>query len=151
MTHPDSYYTQNKLYEYRKKNHLTRSDLADVVDVSEHTIYSWEVGKSNPHKSCIIKLANLFSVDPEELGLTPYTPRNYRENVEIEPVRQEELDGLFAEIDALGYDCLREIEAYLSPDPEHRILRKLRGGLVSDAELELIRRIIAKHRERGRG
>lgn len=151
MTHPDSYYTQNKLYEYRKKNHLTRSDIAAVVDVSEHTIYSWETGKSNPHKSCIIKLANLFGIDPEELGLTPYTPRNYRENAEIEPVRQEELDRLFAEIDALGYDCLREIEAYISPDPERRILRKLRGGLVSDAELELIRRIIAKHKGCGRG
>ena len=38
----------NKIYELRKKKHLTQEDLAILLDISDKAVSKWENGTSKP-------------------------------------------------------------------------------------------------------
>lgn len=61
---------------------------------------------------------------------------------------KSELAALIDEINKLGRPCLREVLAYLGPETERYLLQRLYDGKVSDDDIDMMRRVIAKHRER---
>lgn len=50
--------------QLRKKYHLTRKQLGELVGVGVTSIYLWETGKRNPSKSALLLLSKI----KEELG-----------------------------------------------------------------------------------
>ena len=71
---------------------VTQTELADMLFVSRDLISKWETGKRLPEYRMILKMAKLFSVDPETLRpkdsiltteLSALLPENYPSDGEI--------------------------------------------------------------------
>ena len=58
---------KNKVEWYRKKQGLTQSELADLLEVSRQTIGSLENGRYNPSIVLAFKIAQIFNVTIEEI------------------------------------------------------------------------------------
>ncbi len=58
-----------KLKEYREKNKLTQSRLAELLEVSDKTISKWELGATYPSKKNMIKIAEELDISLETLLL----------------------------------------------------------------------------------
>ena len=58
-----------KLKEYREKNKLTQSMLAELLEVSDKTISKWELGATYPSKKNMIKIAEELDISLETLLL----------------------------------------------------------------------------------
>ena len=52
----------NKIYELRKKKHLTQEDLAILLDISDKAVSKWENGTSKPTIENLKKLSNIFDI-----------------------------------------------------------------------------------------
>ena len=52
----------NRLYELRKQHDLTRVELAQMIRVTEMTLFNWEKGKTHPRKIYLEKLSEIFGV-----------------------------------------------------------------------------------------
>ena len=60
-----------RLKEFRKKNNLTQSNLANLMRTTQDTISLWELGKSYPDAENIVRMAKLFRTSADYLlGLT---------------------------------------------------------------------------------
>ena len=55
------------IYELRKKNGLTQSELGKLVGVSNRAVSKWESGVSVPSIETISKLCKVFSVSADRL------------------------------------------------------------------------------------
>lgn len=53
--------------ELRKRNGLTQSKLAEIINVSDKTISKWELGLSVPESDILVKLSEYFNVSVEDL------------------------------------------------------------------------------------
>jgi transcriptional regulator with XRE-family HTH domain len=62
----DSRFNGEKLRELRKKNKLSRDQLADVFYVSKLTIHNWENNLKIPHFDTIVQMAEFFGVSLDE-------------------------------------------------------------------------------------
>lgn len=58
---------QTKIQEFRKKNKVTQSELADAVNVTRQTIISLENGKYNASLILAHKIAQFFKVNIEDI------------------------------------------------------------------------------------
>jgi putative transcriptional regulator len=58
---------KNKLEEIRKKNDLSQSQLAEILEVSRQTISSLENGRYNPSILLAFKIARHFGLSIEEI------------------------------------------------------------------------------------
>ena len=56
-----------KLINYRKQAGLSQESLANDIEVSRQSIYSWESGKSIPDVENIIKLCKRLEITPDKL------------------------------------------------------------------------------------
>lgn len=56
-----------RLKRFRKSEHITQADLADMLGVSTSTVGTWEIGRSKPNVVMLKKMADLFNVSIEEL------------------------------------------------------------------------------------
>lgn len=52
----------NRLYELRKQHGFTRVELAQMIRVTEVTLFNWEKGKHRPRKIYLEKLSEIFNV-----------------------------------------------------------------------------------------
>ena len=60
-----------RIKEFRKKNNLTQSNLANLMRTTQDTISLWELGKSYPDAENIVRMAKLFRTSADYLfGLT---------------------------------------------------------------------------------
>lgn len=141
----------NNLEYYRERADMTRDELAWLLGVQYHTIRSWELGRTRPRQYQIQRIADVLHCSVDELDLIAY---GFKPIVKKKPMPTEnksELAALIDEINKLGRPCLREVLAYLGPETERYLLQRLYEGKVSDDDMDMMRRVIAKHRERGRG
>lgn len=129
----------NKLREYRIARNLTVADLAALVGVHYHTVYSWETGKSRPHLYELRRIAQLFECTEDELGIAVYD--RYRRKESPKELNSEAAE-LYRRFEQLTLDQQRWIAAYLSPDPYRLIVKRLREGLISNDDAALIRRMM---------
>lgn len=56
-----------KILEYREKQGLTQSELADLVGVRRETIVNLERGRYNPSLKLAMDIAKVFHVTVEEI------------------------------------------------------------------------------------
>lgn len=60
-----------KIKEYRIKNNIKQSELADMVGVRRETIIRLEKGQYNPSLKLAIDISRVFSATVEELFMFP--------------------------------------------------------------------------------
>lgn len=82
------------LKRLRKEKHMSQSQLAELVDMSQATIASWETGTRKPDTSMILRLAELLGVTTDELLGAPAMDDDaelwaIRESVRRDPERRE--------------------------------------------------------------
>ena len=53
--------------KYRKQNHLTQEQLAEVMGVSTGAVHKWEAAMSVPELDMILKLADFFEISVDVL------------------------------------------------------------------------------------
>lgn len=58
---------KDKLYNLRKKNGYTQSEIAEMLEVSRQSVSNWELGTILPSTSRLKKLSDLYSVSLETL------------------------------------------------------------------------------------
>ena len=56
-----------QLTKIRKRNNITQIELANLMDVKQYVISSWETGRSEPNISQIIKLSDIFKIPTDYL------------------------------------------------------------------------------------
>lgn len=131
----------NKLRDYRKAHNYTMDDVAKLMGVHYHTVYSWETGKSSPHAYQLKRLAELLGCAESDLGIVPYDryhPKQAPKTVNAVAAT------LYERFTQLTLDQQRWIAAYLSPDPYRLTVKKLREGLITDDDAELVRKMMEK-------
>lgn len=84
----------DNLKRLRKEKHMSQSQLAELVDMSQATVASWETGTRKPDTSMILRLAGLFGVTSDELLGAPAVDDDaelwaIRESVRRDPERRE--------------------------------------------------------------
>ena len=67
---------------YRKKLNLTQEDLGAKMGYTKQTISSWEQGKHVPGQEDILKLAEIFSISPNELLCGIVEKEKFRDGLE---------------------------------------------------------------------
>lgn len=62
-----------RIKQFRKKNNLTQSALANLMRTTQDTISLWELGKSYPDAESIVRMAKLFRTTSDYLlGLSDF-------------------------------------------------------------------------------
>lgn len=57
----------DQLTKLRKRNNITQIELANLMNVKQYVISSWETGRSEPNISQIIKLSDIFKISTDYL------------------------------------------------------------------------------------
>ena len=57
----------DQLTKLRKRNNITQIELANLMNVKQYVISSWETGRSEPNISQIIKLSDIFKIPTDYL------------------------------------------------------------------------------------
>lgn len=63
----NQYVTGSVIKRLREKNHMTQSELAEKISVSDKTISKWETGRGLPDISLLEPLAEALGISPMEL------------------------------------------------------------------------------------
>jgi len=58
---------QSRLKELRARKRMSQHDLATVLSVSQQTVGSWEVGRSEPSTALLNEIASYFNVSVDYL------------------------------------------------------------------------------------
>lgn len=58
---------KEKISELRKEKGLTQRQLANIIQTTEDSIYSWEKGRAEPSADFIIRIARFFEVTADYL------------------------------------------------------------------------------------
>ncbi len=56
-----------KLRELRKKNNWSQTDVAQMLNIGQTTLSSYETGVSKPDNDLLVKFSNLYHVSTDEL------------------------------------------------------------------------------------
>ena len=56
-----------RLKYLRQENNISQKQLADLFNISQQAVASWENGKNTPNPDAIVKLANYFDVSTDYL------------------------------------------------------------------------------------
>lgn len=67
MVFIDSIKIGKLISDLRKKNNLTQSDLANILNVTSQAVSKWENGRGIPDVELLKKLSEVFKIDMEEL------------------------------------------------------------------------------------
>ena len=66
-----------RIKQFRKKNNLAQSALANLMRTTQDTISLWELGKSYPDAESIVRMAKLFRTSSDYLlGLSDSESKN---------------------------------------------------------------------------
>lgn len=83
-----------RLAEVRKDHHDTQHSLAEKLNVTHHTVSSWEQGKSSPSNEMLAKICRMYNVSSNYLlCLTDVDPA-YIHRQRLELFSKDELDEL---------------------------------------------------------
>ena len=80
---------KDKLYNLRKKNGYTQSEIAEILEVSRQSVSNWELGTILPSTSRLKKLSNLYSVPLETLLDDGIEIPLHSESIQVEDVQDE--------------------------------------------------------------
>lgn len=74
---------KNRIKEYRKIYNISQVDLAKTLHVSNATISSWEVNRTEPTMHQVLSLTKIFGCSIEDLFIDGSEPDYYGESGEI--------------------------------------------------------------------
>ena len=63
----DNTFIPERLKELRKERGLTQKQLAEVLETTDDSIFSWEKGRSQPSIETLQKICNYFNVSADYL------------------------------------------------------------------------------------
>ncbi len=63
----DNYNFAKKINELRKEKNLSQKEFGDLLSVSNKAVSKWETGESLPKMKTIIKIAEIYGINPNEL------------------------------------------------------------------------------------
>lgn len=75
--------TANRLYEFRKKHHLSQEELAEKIGVSRQAVSKWERAEASPDTDNLILLAKVYGVTLDELLTGETEPMLQAPEVEV--------------------------------------------------------------------
>ena len=107
-----------KLKELRERKEMSQAELANVLDVAQQTVASWEKSKSSPNYDILQKIADYFNVTTDEL-LGRETKGGYYVNAETAEIANalKEGDGMlrvmFDTVRNLPPEKMREAANYI--------------------------------------
>ena len=84
---------QNIKY-YRKKCNLLQSELADKLQVSNKTISSWEIDRTEPNMEMVEKMCNVFNCTRSELVLGENSEKDFILEIAMSADRQKRIEKL---------------------------------------------------------
>lgn len=96
----------NRLRKYRTDMGLTQTELADKLGMSQKTISSWEVGRTEPDMGDVYRVCKFFDCTVEDITGT----RTRR-------IGEITMQDIVVKIDTLGKEELRELNERI----EHRM------------------------------
>lgn len=92
----------NKLKTYRNNMELTQDELAEKIGVSQKTISSWEVGRSEPTMKEFKRLCKLFDCTLADLSDT-----------KERPVGDISMEDIYAKVPTLDFGQLQELKSFI--------------------------------------
>lgn len=57
----------NNIKNYRKMNGLSQKELAEKLRISDKTICSWEIGRTEPNMGMVENICKIFGITKDEL------------------------------------------------------------------------------------
>ena len=117
-----------RLQEIRKERNLTQKQLANKLEISIHTVASYERGKSSPDDGIMVQIAKILDISIDYLlGLTNYGCSYQKPQIiKIPPDTSKET---VKEIQKYADYCIRA-----DYDKRKQSLRQKRGGSSNTAE-----------------
>ena len=116
-----------KLKELREKKGMSQAELANILDVAQQTVASWEREKSSPNYELLLKLADFFRVSTDYLLGKEDSPMESMKRILLAPsdgkpnLTKEMLDD-YASLSADGKEKARSYIKYLArEDAEARV------------------------------
>lgn len=103
----------NRLKLYRTNMGLKQEELAKNIGVSQKTISSWEVGRSEPTMKEVAKLCKIFDCTVEDLTDT-----------RVRKVGEISIDDIMYKIDKLDKDDLQKIDYHIKARMELLVERE---------------------------
>lgn len=74
-----------RIKELRKKNNITQKQLADLLQVSQQSVGSWEVDRAEPNSEILKQLSKIFEVTVDYLlgneSASELDNRNYAKRI----------------------------------------------------------------------
>lgn len=67
---------KNNLKKIRMEAGISQESLANLLDVSQKTVSSWEIGRSTPKPSQMQHLEDFFKVPKEKIFFTAFNYKN---------------------------------------------------------------------------
>lgn len=132
--------------KYRKRKALTQVELAEKLNISKHSVISYEKGATFPASDTLEKMIELFEVTPNQLFFPIYTDKDeitdkeakikeleaYRENI-LATVKNIEDNASLIEYEEPVYDEQGDIISYKTV--EISAIDQARGVLVKAIDL----------------
>ena len=117
---------KEQLTKLRKRNNITQSNLASLLNVKQYVISSWETGRSEPSIEQISKLSDIFNISIDYLLdkdiIFPENEQTF--NNVLENIKLDAQDDFIKEIS--------EICANLSQAKKKKMLSIIRASLEFD-------------------
>lgn len=66
----------NKLSEIRTKQNISQEKLAKLLNVSQKTVSSWEIGRTSPKPSQMQHIEDIFHVPKEKIFFAAFNYKN---------------------------------------------------------------------------
>lgn len=66
----------NKLSEIRTAQNVSQEKLAKLLEVSQKTVSSWEIGRTTPKPSQMQHLEDIFNIPKETIFFTAFNYKN---------------------------------------------------------------------------
>lgn len=58
---------KERVKEFREKKGMTQEEFAKLINVSQPTVFNYEIGKIKPHINTAIQIAKVMDLDVDEL------------------------------------------------------------------------------------
>ena len=106
-----------KLKELREKKEMSQAELANILDVAQQTVASWEREKSSPNHELLLKLADFFHVSTDELlGRDTFKPNlfgNDENSAMMKYIKENNLDGTIKSFLRLSPEVREQAQSYI--------------------------------------
>lgn len=74
---------KNILKDIRTKNGMSQDDLAELLNVSQKTVSSWEIGRTSPKPHQMQHISDIFDKPKEEIFFTAFNYKNELKTTEV--------------------------------------------------------------------